>query len=204
MWYLHANSRFHRWWTAVSIGAWTRHLLLKAQVQQHSLSLGDTVSSPLVHLNGQLLNNSTFICSNASTEPSFTSVTYSPRCTTFATLLVLDSLILLCMIYFNHNSTWPGHKLNHFRNTSTPSPFGRLINHFVFALHQQLQCFPKFSHTLYICLTVLCYHLPSVIGYLTLTSEVHSGHINVTGLCNYIMFNDIYRVFTQSLIKFKC
>ncbi|GBM30718.1 hypothetical protein AVEN_53688-1 [Araneus ventricosus] len=38
---------------------------------------------------------------------------------------------------------------------------------------------------LYIHSTALCCHLPSVIGYFTLTSKVAGGHINVTGLCIY-------------------
>ncbi|GFX52239.1 hypothetical protein TNCV_4800961 [Trichonephila clavipes] len=49
---------------------------LEGQTLQRSLdsNLGDTVSSPLVHLGGQLLNGSTSICPNASPQPSFTAV----------------------------------------------------------------------------------------------------------------------------------
>ncbi|GFT67450.1 hypothetical protein TNCV_2360631 [Trichonephila clavipes] len=57
----------------------------KAITQQRSLnnSLEDTVGSPLVHLDGQLLNCITFIHPNSSPQPSFFSVIYSPWWTTF-------------------------------------------------------------------------------------------------------------------------
>ncbi|GFV72523.1 hypothetical protein TNCV_2763871 [Trichonephila clavipes] len=97
------------------------------QTQQRSLnsSLGDAVGSPLIHLAGQLLNSNTSMYPNVSSQPSFTSVIYGLWCTTFTMLLILDSPILPCMVYFYHRDTRTFHKLSRFVNAST---LGRKAN----------------------------------------------------------------------------
>ncbi|GFX81611.1 hypothetical protein TNCV_4179511 [Trichonephila clavipes] len=63
----------------------------ESQTQQRSLnsSSKDNVDSPMVEVGGQLLNGSTSIHPNASTQPLFTSVIYCSWCTTFAPLRFL-------------------------------------------------------------------------------------------------------------------
>ncbi|GFV61803.1 hypothetical protein TNCV_2517351 [Trichonephila clavipes] len=94
------------------------------QTQQRSLnsSLEDTVGRPLVHLGGMMLNGSTSIPPNSPLQPSVISITYGPWCTTFATSLILDGLILACMVYFNHGDTRTVHKLSRFGNASKILP----------------------------------------------------------------------------------
>ena len=96
----------------------------EAHMQQRSLNRhwGDTVGCLLVHLGGQLLNGCSSICPNASPQLSFSSVIYDPWCTTFAMLLILDSAILPCMIYFYHGNTQTVYKISHFGNASTFGP----------------------------------------------------------------------------------
>ncbi|GFS48360.1 hypothetical protein TNCV_2297131 [Trichonephila clavipes] len=146
---------------------------LESQTLQGSLisSFGDTADSPLVQLGGQMLNNSTTICQNASTQLSFPSVTCGPWCTPFAPSLILDSSISPCTVFFYHGDTRTVHKRSRFGNASTlrtkanhHAVLDVEINRSMSALRQRLQCFTKFSQILYIRSTALCCHLLFVTG----------------------------------------
>ncbi|GFX27366.1 hypothetical protein TNCV_3341781 [Trichonephila clavipes] len=159
----------------------------EAQAQQCSLnsSLGDTFGSPLVHFG---VSCSTVARLSARTHlrnrrsPLSSMARGAPH---FATSLILNSPILPCTVHFYHGGTRTVHKLSRFEMLPPLArkpmimPFGRRINRFVSALRQRLKCFPKPSHTLYIRSTVLCCHLPSVIGYLTLKWKEKDEDINI-------------------------